>query len=120
MCFKRNRISNLQRKLANVGVEKTPNEIWDDVLLDCDGDEELAGILLMELDNNSTSFMNFANHVSGRRFPVAVESVKYVPYRVKEYVNVFVGQELVLVGSLVGFLLGVLVSLVFKSWVKVE
>jgi hypothetical protein len=108
MIYKRQRICSVQRKLANLGVERTPVDIWEDVMESCGQDPDLAMMYLFELDQDGAAFVRFANGIAGA--PVAVESVKYVPYEVKEYVKVFVGQELVFFAAVIGVLIGVLIS----------
>lgn len=69
------RVSSIQRKLANVGLEVTPNEIWEQAISDSGNQPIWALEMLESWDSDPHCFANLANflaHRAGRETPVFV------------------------------------------------
>lgn len=104
--FKRAKISSIQRRLADVGIEVTPTEIWKQALSDAGENQEIAMAILDSWDTDQLCFEGLVQYLSGELLP---------PVVIYEPVFVEVSPDpvsLVVAGS-IGFLLGVLFSLLF-------
>lgn len=106
--FKRAKISSVRQKLADVGLEVTPTEIWQQALSDAGGNQELAMAILDSWDTDQLCFEGLVQYLSGELLP---------PVVIYEPVFVEVAPEpiAIAVAVLIGFLLGVSFTLLFWS-----
>ena len=104
--FKRSKISSIQRKLADVGIEVTPTEIWRQALSDAGENQEIAMAMLDSWDTDQLCFEGLVNYLSGDpRVPVVI----YEPV----FIEVSPDPVSLVVAGSIGFLLGVSFSLLF-------
>jgi len=100
---KRLKIASVRQKLANMGIEKTPMQIWEQVLGDANSDQELAMQMLANLDGDERCLFNFAMITSGRQ-PYIVERTQVIEIPMDPSLIYLAG----IIGGLTGLLAGIL------------
>ena len=100
--YKRLKIASVQKKLADMGIEKTPMQIWEQVLDDADWNQDLAMEMLSNLDEDDRCLTNFAMVVSGRQ-PYIVEHTQVIEIPMDPSFIYLAG----IIGALTGLLAGI-------------
>jgi hypothetical protein len=86
-----------------MGIEKTPMQIWEQVLDDANWNQEVAMEMLSNLDGDDRCLANFAMVVSGRQ-PYIVEHTQVIEIPMDPSLIYLAG----IIGGLTGLLAGIL------------
>jgi len=97
---------SVRNKLHERGIEATPQEVWECVLILCDQDRDEGRRMLDAVNQNEIAFSSFANLLAPE------EDSDFIIVREKEYRSN--PWDLFLFG-LIGFLLGVCLTIIFSG-----
>jgi hypothetical protein len=104
----RKKVTSVRNKLANMGLEKTQKEIWNQVLDDAGGDEDIAYQMILTLDSDQECLASFASYTSGQALPMSQIKVVVIEKIETRFIEIPVDRNLIFVGAALGVATGFL------------